>query len=101
MSLSLLSLSLFSLCSGIVSDIFMGTPTEFAPENTFTRALEESAKALSSVPLPDFINKCQQLYNTLLVRHGVMLVGEAMSGKTKCIQKRSNRSRKGRRKSDP
>ncbi len=42
------------------------------------------------VPVKGFINKCFQLYDTLKVRHGLMLIGQTMSGKTKvleCLQK--------------
>lgn len=49
------------------------------------QALEEASKELHLIPHPDFIHKCIQLYDTITVRHGIMLVGEAMSGKTSYI----------------
>lgn len=33
---------------------------------------------------PGFVTKCIQLYETTVVRHGLMLVGPTCSGKTKC-----------------
>ena len=35
---------------------------------------------------PGFVKKCIQLYETTVVRHGLMLVGPSISGKTKCYQ---------------
>ncbi len=32
------------------------------------------------------MDKCIQLYETIMVRHGLMVVGKAFSGKTKVIQ---------------
>ncbi len=37
-------------------------------------------------PKTEFIDKCIQLYETIMVRHGLMVVGKAFSGKTKVIQ---------------
>lgn len=35
-------------------------------------------------PVPSFVNKVEQLYDTMTVRFGVMLVGETGSGKSAC-----------------
>ena len=65
--------------------IFPATPTPEPSDTALTTALEKAAVGLGLVAFPDFVGKCRQLHDTLLVRHGVMLVGETMSGKTKCI----------------
>jgi dynein heavy chain, axonemal len=36
-------------------------------------------------PKKEFLDKCIQLYETLCVRHGLMVVGGAFSGKSKVI----------------
>uniref|UniRef100_A0A3B5R9M2 Dynein heavy chain hydrolytic ATP-binding dynein motor region domain-containing protein n=1 Tax=Xiphophorus maculatus TaxID=8083 RepID=A0A3B5R9M2_XIPMA len=40
----------------------------------------------STVVISGYINKCIQLYQTTVVRHGLMLVGPPASGKTKCYE---------------
>lgn len=37
-------------------------------------------------PIPSFLGKCQQLHETARVRHGIVIIGEAMSGKTSIIR---------------
>uniref|UniRef100_A0A3Q4A9G3 Dynein heavy chain hydrolytic ATP-binding dynein motor region domain-containing protein n=1 Tax=Mola mola TaxID=94237 RepID=A0A3Q4A9G3_MOLML len=61
------------LFNGIVSDLFPKTKQE--PINY--GSLEDSMRNVW------FINKCVQLYETTVVRHGLMLVGPSGSGKTK------------------
>ncbi|KAL7406937.1 hypothetical protein ABVT39_000487 [Epinephelus coioides] len=74
------------LFNGIVSDLFPKTKQE--PINYGT--LEESMRNIcSQKKLKDvdgYISKCIQLYETTVVRHGLMLVGPSGSGKTKCYE---------------
>ena len=37
-------------------------------------------------PHPSWMNKCIQLYETYLVRHGIMVVGPTGSGKVSCLE---------------
>ena len=71
--------------TGIVKDIFPGVTIASAADSMLSNALHEATKENGFVLFPEFINKCLQLHATLLIRHGVMLVGETMSGKTACI----------------
>ena len=66
----------------ILSDLFPGVEI---PEHDYGRFQEEiesvlAAKGLQVVPLQ--VKKVIQLYETMEVRHGVMLVGPTGSGKT-------------------
>lgn len=49
-------------------------------------ALATSASAAGLQPVAPFLNKCTQLYETLVVRHGVMVVGAAAAGKTAALR---------------
>uniref|UniRef100_UPI0037E91524 dynein axonemal heavy chain 1 n=1 Tax=Semicossyphus pulcher TaxID=241346 RepID=UPI0037E91524 len=74
------------LFSGIVSDLFPKTKQE--PINY--GALEESMRRICTKKnlkdVDGYISKCIQLYETTVVRHGLMLVGPSGSGKTKCYE---------------
>lgn len=45
-------------------------------------ALEAAASAARLVATPSFLAKQRQLYEMVLVRHGLMLVGQSFGGKT-------------------
>lgn len=54
-------------------------PTDYSHLNA---ALEAAAAAAQLVPTPVFMGKAQQLYEMILVRHGLMLVGYSYGAKT-------------------
>lgn len=54
-------------------------PTDYEQLNS---ALEAAAAAAELVATPTFIEKAQQLYEMILVRHGLMIVGYSYSAKT-------------------
>uniref|UniRef100_A0A8D3C1H3 Dynein, axonemal, heavy chain 1 n=1 Tax=Scophthalmus maximus TaxID=52904 RepID=A0A8D3C1H3_SCOMX len=72
------------LFNGIVSDLFPNTKQQ--PINY--GILEESLRSVCNKKhLKDVDGfKCIQLYETTVVRHGLMLVGPSGSGKTKCYE---------------
>ena len=45
-------------------------------------ALHQACVAAGLQPVTGFLHKCMQLYETILVRHGLMEVGQTFSGKT-------------------
>ena len=45
-----------------------------------------SCKDLNLQPKIEFLKKCIELYETIMVRHGLMVVGGAFSGKSKVIK---------------
>ena len=74
------------LFKSITSDLFPGVKL---PERQYTSLLDALSKAChenSWIPTQDFLNKCIQLYDTIMVRHGLMVVGESTSGKSIIIE---------------
>ncbi|KAK8388897.1 hypothetical protein O3P69_020686 [Scylla paramamosain] len=87
------------LFEGIVQDLF---PSE--KDNTITidpALMTAIQKTLEENNLQDvdwFREKMVQLYNMVLIRHGVIIVGEPLSGKTKAYQTLANTlQQKGRK----
>lgn len=70
------------LFNGIISDLFPGVQQQDIKHDQLIAAIHESCKELSLQPVEPFVNKVIQLYETTLVRHGLMLVGPTMGGKT-------------------
>ncbi|KAI3369512.1 hypothetical protein L3Q82_007723 [Scortum barcoo] len=84
------------LFNGIVSDLFPKTKQEpinygILEESMRNVCIKKNLKDVdgvddSIVVIAGYISKCIQLYETTVVRHGLMLVGPSGSGKTKCYE---------------
>eukprot|EP00981_Chlorochromonas_danica_P000077 scaffold30_cov166-Ochromonas_danica.AAC.10 len=70
------------LFGGILSDLFPGIKVPFVDYGKLQLAVERSLETLSLQRVPTFITKVIQVHETQLVRHGMMVVGEAGSGKS-------------------
>ena len=70
----------------IVNDLFGETEKLETDYTLLVEMITKVSEDLKILPSPIFLSKCQQLYETLLVRHGLMLVGQTISGKSQVIQ---------------
>ncbi|KAM6320279.1 dynein axonemal heavy chain 3 [Podargus strigoides] len=70
------------LFQGIISDLFPGVVLPTPDYELFVQALTENIKKMKLQPVPWFIGKIIQVYEMMLVRHGFMIIGEPLSGKT-------------------
>eukprot|EP00796_Vickermania_ingenoplastis_P008354 gene8354-5852_t len=90
------------LFEGIISDLFPGTELPTTDYGKMVEVLQTAVKEVNYQPVPAFIEKCLQLYDITTLRHGLMLVGPAGSGKTtayttlqRALTKCSERQAKG------
>jgi dynein heavy chain len=74
------------LFDGIVSDLFPKIKEEPIDYGDLETSIRECTISKGLEDVQGFINKCIQLYETTVVRHGLMLVGPTISGKTKCYE---------------
>ncbi|CAM5127491.1 unnamed protein product [Eretmochelys imbricata] len=74
------------LFNGIVSDLFPKIKEEPIEYGILEDAIRKSCIKDKLKDVEGFVTKCIQLYETTVVRHGLMLVGPAGSGKTKCYK---------------
>ncbi|KAI8841134.1 dynein heavy chain and region D6 of dynein motor-domain-containing protein [Chytriomyces cf. hyalinus JEL632] len=70
------------LFNGIISDLFPGVEQPPINYGEILESLNRTCDAMVLQPVPNFIKKCIQLYETTVVRHGLMLVGPTGGGKT-------------------
>eukprot|EP00919_Chromeraceae_sp_WS-2016_P005632 GHVR01013171.1.p1 GENE.GHVR01013171.1~~GHVR01013171.1.p1 ORF type:complete len:2258 (+),score=491.25 GHVR01013171.1:121-6894(+) len=70
------------LFTALLGDLFPGVNLEEPERASLQDALTSCLEADGLQPHPQILLKCIQLYETKLTRHGTMLVGQAMAGKS-------------------
>ncbi|KEG11834.1 dynein heavy chain [Trypanosoma grayi] len=70
------------LFSGIISDLFPGVELPPRDYGSLLGVLSEKAVEMHLEPTDMFVKKCVQLYEMNILRHGQMIVGPTMGGKT-------------------
>ncbi|XP_065937642.1 dynein axonemal heavy chain 3 isoform X7 [Magallana gigas] len=74
------------LFQGIISDLFPGVDLPEADYGHLEEALIEHITKRKLQPSRWFIEKIIQIYDMILVRHGLMIVGDPLGGKTSAFQ---------------
>nr|CAI5854255.1 unnamed protein product [Callosobruchus analis] len=72
-----------TLFNGITSDLFPRMVEEAVDYGVLEQSIRSSCLSLGMEDVNDYVKKVIQLYETTVVRHGLMLVGPTGSGKTK------------------
>ena len=71
------------LFNGIVSDLFPKIKEQPIDYGALEESIRKGCLSLNIEDVQGFVTKCIQLFETTVVRHGLMLVGPTGSGKTK------------------
>ncbi|KAL1497384.1 hypothetical protein ABEB36_008364 [Hypothenemus hampei] len=74
------------LFTGIYQDLFPNVEVPAFERSELIECLVHEIKARNLQPTPQFVEKCMQIYEMILVRHGLMIVGKPMGGKTCAYQ---------------
>ncbi|KAM4809142.1 dynein axonemal heavy chain 6 [Rhinophrynus dorsalis] len=74
------------LFSGIISDLFPGVEIPEHDYGTLESTIKDCMLARGLQPVHSMVNKVIQFFETMIVRHGVMLVGPTGGGKTTVYQ---------------
>ncbi|XP_032895202.1 dynein heavy chain 3, axonemal-like [Amblyraja radiata] len=70
----------------IISDLFPGVVLPTPHHGCLEIAIRDSIHTLHLQPTPWFIEKIIQIYEMMLMRHGFMVVGSALGGKTSALK---------------
>ncbi|XP_014239722.1 dynein heavy chain 1, axonemal-like isoform X2 [Cimex lectularius] len=74
------------LFTNILSDLFPNVVDPPIDYGVFQKTIEHILDSMILYKSPQYIIKVIQLYDTTVVRHGLMLVGPAGTGKTRCYR---------------
>ncbi|KAK7493483.1 hypothetical protein BaRGS_00015194 [Batillaria attramentaria] len=74
------------LFGGIISDLFPGVELPKPDYGVFVEALRQNSDKRQLQLTPWFLEKIIQVYEMILVRHGLMIVGDPLGGKTMSYQ---------------
>ena len=78
------------LFRGILSDLFPGVELPNIDYDNLIESLTKESAKQNLQPLPTFFEKIIQLYEMIIVRHGLMIVGESFGMKSSCISVLAN-----------
>eukprot|EP00698_Gefionella_okellyi_P007692 TRINITY_DN1880_c0_g3_i1.p1 TRINITY_DN1880_c0_g3~~TRINITY_DN1880_c0_g3_i1.p1 ORF type:complete len:4251 (-),score=1210.42 TRINITY_DN1880_c0_g3_i1:76-12828(-) len=74
------------LFTGITGDLFPNVTVPSPDYNELNEALQKALATANMQCTPTTMRKCIQLYETIGVRHGLMLVGQPLAGKTTVLR---------------
>ncbi|KAM8971996.1 dynein axonemal heavy chain 3-like [Pelodytes ibericus] len=74
------------LFDSIISDLFPGVVLPTSDHGSLDVSIREITEKMNLQPVPCFIRKIIQIYEMMLVRHGFMLIGSPLGGKTSALK---------------
>ncbi|XP_069141245.1 dynein axonemal heavy chain 3-like isoform X4 [Argopecten irradians] len=74
------------LFEGIISDLFPGIELPAMDYGDLQEALIQNLKKCKLQAVPWYLDKIIQIYDMILVRHGLMIVGDPLGGKTNAFK---------------
>jgi dynein heavy chain, axonemal len=71
---------------GIIDDIFPNPIKQSSKRSSLKSLLEDVMQSKTMSMTEEIMDRVLHLYETIMIRHGVMVVGSTMTGKTTSIQ---------------